>query len=230
MLYFPGLFIQVTSYDNLEHRLAIMSNKLSPLSNSTSALLEFWIWSDAKSTQCYSLSCALNDTKLAWAGLNWPQPTKVDTYLILRCKYNVPTWGGKFHYLATQFKCWSKLQDSKSPQLLKTSNLFVFFEVTRKWCKTFWSSLGVTSVYNKYSTLLLTFSAQYIHVLSETKINFLSRDRQISAFWIFLNNSPCKGFFKNCVISETVILRWLKVTLKGTMSKRQGNDFPQSTF
>ena len=108
--------------------------------------------------------------------------------------------------------------------------IFVFFEVTRKWCKIFWSSLGVTSVYNKYSTLLLTFSAQYIHVLSETKINFLSRDRQISAFWIFLNNSPCKGFFKNCVISETVILRWLKVTLKGTMSKREGNDFPQSTF
>ena len=38
---------------NLEHRLAIMSNKLSPLSNSTSALLEFRIWSDA--TSCTTL-------------------------------------------------------------------------------------------------------------------------------------------------------------------------------
>ena len=38
-----------TSRYNLEHRLAIMLNKLSPLSNSTSALLEFRIWSDVTS-------------------------------------------------------------------------------------------------------------------------------------------------------------------------------------
>ena len=35
-----------TSYDNLEHRLIIMSDNFNPLSNSTSALLKFWIWSD----------------------------------------------------------------------------------------------------------------------------------------------------------------------------------------
>ena len=47
--------------------------------------------------QCYSLLCTLNWTKLAWADLNWPQPTKVDTDIILRCEYNVPAWDGKFH-------------------------------------------------------------------------------------------------------------------------------------
>ena len=36
-----------TSYDNVEHRLTIMLDNFNPLSNSTSALLEFWIWSDA---------------------------------------------------------------------------------------------------------------------------------------------------------------------------------------
>ena len=42
-----------TSYYNLEHRLTIMSSNFNPLSNSTYALLEFWIWSDAKYTWCY---------------------------------------------------------------------------------------------------------------------------------------------------------------------------------
>ena len=38
---------------------SIMSNKFSPLFNSTSALLESWIWNEAKPTQHYSLSCTL---------------------------------------------------------------------------------------------------------------------------------------------------------------------------
>ena len=36
-----------TSYYDLEHRLPIMLDNLSPVSNSISALWEFWIWSDA---------------------------------------------------------------------------------------------------------------------------------------------------------------------------------------
>ena len=42
-----------TSYYNLEYRLTMMSDNFNPLCNSTSALLESWLWSDAKLTQCY---------------------------------------------------------------------------------------------------------------------------------------------------------------------------------
>ena len=60
----PGIYVVVSSkYNfltsatipiiNLEDRVTIVSDNLSLLSNYTSALLEFWIWSDAKTMWCY---------------------------------------------------------------------------------------------------------------------------------------------------------------------------------
>ena len=48
-----------------------MSNKLNPLSNSTSALLEVWIWSDATS-HATLFTCHVQ--QLVRTGLSWSQP------------------------------------------------------------------------------------------------------------------------------------------------------------
>ena len=60
--------VSSTSQYNLEHRLAIMSNKLSLLSNSTSALLEFQIWSD---TTSHATLFTCHVQQLVRTGLRW---------------------------------------------------------------------------------------------------------------------------------------------------------------
>ena len=58
-----------------------MSNKLSPLSKSTSALLEFWIWSDAVKPRYPWYCLFVMHTALDQTGCNWFEmatATKVD--------------------------------------------------------------------------------------------------------------------------------------------------------
>ena len=76
--------------NNLEHWLAIATESFSPLDlDYTTSLIKVWIKSDMISnaiSDCVYLSCALNCAKLTWT-----------TNVILRQKYNVPTWDGKFY-------------------------------------------------------------------------------------------------------------------------------------
>ena len=78
-------------HSNLEHGLAILTESFRPLKSELHNL-PCWSLNQKSCTKpCYSyLSCMPNYTQLAWGGLNWPQPTKVDTDVILRCEYNVP--------------------------------------------------------------------------------------------------------------------------------------------
>ena len=67
--------------------MAIVPESFSPLNlDYTTSLVKVQTRSDAKTMWCYSLS-KLEQT--AWTGLNWPQPMKVDTDVILRHKYDV---------------------------------------------------------------------------------------------------------------------------------------------
>ena len=78
-----------------------MLNNLSPLSNSTSALLEFWIWSEAKPMWCYHWWL------LVKTSLNWSQPVLVSPIVSQIAKFRPAETPKSFFLFTMPASCFS---------------------------------------------------------------------------------------------------------------------------